>query len=172
MSAAAALAACIYGCKRAQEASLREISSANNPDEQVGDELQVAHAAIAAHIRTLSVDILHAQNNRDFAWIRGKLAPNFQTSFDSQKDVGYAERMDDHCAVIAKHPEYRIVPTEDPVIDLQDLATTGIVRSFETWEIHGAPPGVIIPGTGVLEFQEFDGEWLVVRATGMRTGGL
>lgn len=126
--------------------------------------------AIVAYVHRLATGLARDINNNDFAAMHEKLGPDISISFDNQPEVDLAQRLELHRELKAEYPEYRVEFVPDPlVVDSRDL-DKGSIRAFLNYEIHGAPPGMVVPGMNVFDFRWEKGRWIVVRSSGMRLG--
>lgn len=124
---------------------------------------------VRKHIEQLSSDLWASVVDRDYATIERKLAPHCKFSFDNQPEVDFVERLERHKQLQTEYPEYCVQASGTPLVDLQDLKA-GSARAFVNYEVHGAPPGMVIPGTMYFDFRRMKGQWMLVRSSGIRIG--
>lgn len=126
--------------------------------------------AITQHIQGIVLEIVQAEKCHDWPAIEAKCAPDFRVTWDNQTDVDFSQRL--QLMSRAEHPDYFVAFADAlPEVGLAELKY-GSVRAYLNYEIHGAPPGVVVPGVLGLVFRFSAGRWLVSQSVGMRLGGV
>lgn len=133
---------------------------------------EVAHEQdLAQHIRDILSSLMQDFNDQHFAAMTSRMASSveFSSSFDGQIAVDLNERNASHLKALRQYPQFRVEVTEPAVVNLQ-ARDRGFIRAYLSFNITGAPPGVIIPSVNTFDFQEHEGTWLISKISGMRIG--
>lgn len=99
------------------------------------------------------------------------LALRFQITspVHGQADASAAEREARRRETTQQYPRYQVEVTEAAILDL-GFVKSGIISAYLMFNTIGLPPGVVIPAFNVFVFENFHGQWLLVRINGVRVG--
>lgn len=121
-------------------------------------------------LQALSLELYYNCYYQDFERMRIRMAPGCRFKLNSHTTLDFDERIRHRRAMGDMYPEFRTVLTGTPTVFEESLGR-GRARTFTTFEMHGAPPGVVIEIVTVCDFKWTQGRWLLTCCEDMRSGG-
>lgn len=125
------------------------------------------------HLEAVASGFVEALNNREFdrdspAW--KYLAPVFKAGPLPpliEKKIGTEDYLKHLSEMCEAYPEWKLRVVDQ---DTHQNYKKDFALVYTNVENHGVPPGIVWQSVGISEFQEFDGEWLVVGYKGFAGG--